>query len=78
MPSLFRDIVLDGCPRVAHNFGLSLRTVGVWKMYRKLPGPQMVARVKPAVPQPVLVLSPPFATEKRERSNGSGDSVAIA
>src|SRR5882757_207798 len=78
LPSLFRDIVLDGCPRVAQNFSLSLRIVRVWKMYRKLPGPQMVPRTKPAVPQPVLVLSPQFGTEKREHSKGSLDSVATA
>lgn len=78
LPSLFRDIVLDGCPRVAQNFGLSLRAVRVWKMYRKLPGPQMVARPKPVVAQPVLVLSPQFGTEKREHSKASRDSVATA
>lgn len=78
LPSLFRDIVLDGCPRVAQNFSLSLRTVGVWKMYRKLPGPRIAAPTKPAVAQPVLVLSPQFGADKREHSKGSRDSVATA
>jgi len=78
LPSLFRDIVLDGCPRVAQNFGLSLRIVRVWKMYRKLPGPQMVPRSKPVVAPPVLVLQPQFGTEKREHSKGSHESVATA
>jgi len=75
LPSLFRDIVLDGCPRVAQNFGLSLRVARVWKMYRKLPGPQIVPRNKP---QTVVVLSPQFSTEKREHSKGSRESLATA
>ena len=74
LPSLFRDIVLDGCPRVAQNFGLSLKRVQVWKAYRKLPGPQMFPRPK----QPVVVLSPQFGAEKREQSKGSVENVAIA
>jgi len=78
LPSLFRDIVLDGCPRVAQMFNLSLRVVGVWKTYRKLPGPQMVPRSKPVVPQAVVVLSPQFSTEKREHSLGSLESAATA
>ncbi len=42
LPSLYRDIVLAGCPRIAKMFGLSMRFVNLWMAYRKLPGPQML------------------------------------
>jgi hypothetical protein len=77
LPSLFRDIVIDGCPRVAQNFSLSLKWVRVWKTYRKLPGPQMFPR-KPAATQPVVVLAPQFSAEKRDHSKGTLESVALA
>lgn len=77
LPSLFRDIVLDGCPGVAQNFSLSLKWVRVWKTYRKLPGPQMFPR-KPAATQPVLVLAPQFGAEKRDHAKGALESVANA
>jgi hypothetical protein len=77
LPSLFRDIVLDGCPRVAQTFSLSLRMVRLWVAYRKIPGPQMVPRIKPPVPQAVVVLSSPFtSTDKREHLVGSLESAA--
>ena len=44
LPSLFRDIVLDGCPRVAQVFNLSLQITRRWSIYRKIPGPQMTDR----------------------------------
>jgi len=79
LPSLFRDIVLDGCPRVAQNFSLSLRMIRRWVAYRKIPGPQMVPRTQSPVPQAVVVLSSPFTgTDKREHSVGSLESAALA
>jgi hypothetical protein len=59
LPSLFRDIVLDGCPRVAQMFSLSLRMIQLWAVYRKIPGPLMRDRSKAVPPPPVVVLAPP-------------------
>ena len=47
LPSLFRDIVLEGCERIAQAFGLSLRMTHLWSSYRKIPGPQMLRRTEP-------------------------------
>jgi hypothetical protein len=47
LPSLFRDIVLAGGYRIAQMFGLSLRTMHLWVVYRKTPGPQMQQRTEP-------------------------------
>jgi hypothetical protein len=72
LPSLFRDIVLDGCPRIARTFSLSLRTIHLWAAYRKIPGPQGIKPSKPAIPQAVVVLSSPFnSTDKRDLSVGN-------
>ncbi len=46
LPSLFRDIVLAGGYRIAQMFGLSLRMMHLWVVYRKIPGPQMPKRVE--------------------------------
>jgi hypothetical protein len=78
LPGLFRDIVLDGCPRVAQTFGLSLRMIRLWATYRRIPGPQMQQRSKPAVAPAVVVLSSPFSsTDKRELSVGNQESAAL-
>ena len=78
LPSLFRDIVLDGCPRVAQTFGLSLRMIHFWAAYRKIPGPRMYQRSKPASAPAVVVLSSPFnSTDKRELSVGNQESAAL-
>jgi hypothetical protein len=78
LPSLFRDIVLDGCPRIAQTFSLSLRMVRLWATYRKIPGPRPYQRIKPVVAQPVVVLSLPFSSkDKREISVGSLESAAL-
>ncbi|HWM64958.1 MAG TPA: hypothetical protein VNO35_00110 [Steroidobacteraceae bacterium] len=78
LPSLFRDIVLDGCPRVAQLFSLNLRMIRSWVAYRKIPGPQMTPRKPLApVPQAVVVLSSPFSgADKREHSVGSLEIAA--
>jgi hypothetical protein len=78
LPGLFRDIVLDGCPRVAQLFSLNLRMIRSWVAYRKIPGPQMTPR-KPLAPAPqaVVVLSSPFSgADKREHSVGSLEIAA--
>jgi hypothetical protein len=41
MPSLFREIVMDGGHRIARMFGLSIRMLHLWAAYRKLHGPVM-------------------------------------
>jgi hypothetical protein len=41
LPSLFRDIVLDGGKRIARMFGLSPRMIRLWAAYRKLSGPRV-------------------------------------
>jgi hypothetical protein len=77
LPSLFRDIVLDGCPRIAQLFGLSLRMTRLWATYRKIPGPRPYHRVKPVVAQNVVVLSSPFSgKDKREISVRNLESAA--
>jgi hypothetical protein len=78
LPSLFRDIVLDGCPRIAQTFSLSLRMVRLWATYRKIPGPRPYQRSKPAVVQPVVVLSSPFSSkDKREIPVGNLERAAL-
>jgi hypothetical protein len=47
LPSLFRDIVLAGGYRIAQMFGLSLRMMHLWVVYRKIPGPRMQQRAEP-------------------------------
>lgn len=47
LPSLFREIVLAGGQRIARMFGLSVRPIRLWSVYRKLPGPQILRRVAP-------------------------------
>ncbi len=39
MPSLFREIAMDGGRRIARMFGLSMRMLHLWGAYRKLQGP---------------------------------------
>jgi hypothetical protein len=39
MPSLFREIVLDGGQRIARMFGLSMRMLHLWVAYQRLRGP---------------------------------------
>jgi hypothetical protein len=78
LPSLFRDIVLDGCPSIARTFGLSLRMIHFWAAYRKIPGPRMFQRSKPASAPAVVVLSSPFnSTDKRELSVANQESAAL-
>lgn len=48
LPSLFRDIVLAGCERIAQVFALSPRMMHLWALYRKISGPQMLRRTEPA------------------------------
>jgi hypothetical protein len=50
MPSLFREIVMDGGQRIARMFGLSMRLLHLWAPYQKLRGP----RTRP--PAAVVVL----------------------
>ena len=42
LPSLFREIVLDGGRRIARMFGLSARMIHLWSAYRKLCGPRVL------------------------------------
>lgn len=44
LPSMFRDIVIAGSQPIAKMFGLSLRLVHLWTVYRKLPGPRPLPR----------------------------------
>jgi hypothetical protein len=44
LPSLFREIVLEGGPRIARMFGLSVRLLRLWSAYRKLAGPRLPQR----------------------------------
>ena len=47
LPSLFREIVLEGGRRIARMFGLSVRMIRLWSAYRKLSGPRIVLRAAP-------------------------------
>lgn len=49
LPSLFRDIVLADSQRIARTFGLSMRMIQLWRVYRKLSGPRVLRRVAPVV-----------------------------
>jgi len=62
LPSLFRDIVLDGAPRVAQMFSLSMRMIHLWAAYRKIPGPLTRDRPKTVPTAPVVVFVPPRPT----------------
>ena len=47
LPSLFREIVLEGGNRIARMFGLSVRMLRLWSAYRKLSGPRIAVRTVP-------------------------------
>jgi hypothetical protein len=49
LPSLFRDIVLADSQRIARTFGLSVRMIQLWRVYRKLSGPRVPRRAEPVV-----------------------------
>lgn len=49
LPSLFREIVLEGGPRIARMFGLSARMLQLWSAYRKLAGPRILQRPVPVI-----------------------------
>jgi hypothetical protein len=49
LPSLFREIVLEGGQRIARMFGLSMRMIQLWSAYRKLSGPRVELRMAPVV-----------------------------
>ena len=49
LPSLFRDIVLAGCERIAQVFALSSRMMHLWASYRKISGPPVLRRTEPLV-----------------------------
>jgi hypothetical protein len=49
LPSLFREIVLEGGPRIARMFGLSVRLLQLWRAYRKLAGPRIPQRPAPVI-----------------------------
>jgi hypothetical protein len=65
LPSLFRDIVLAGCERVAQVFGLSSRMIHLWALYRKIPGPQMPRRTERADSDSAARPTPSRRTEER-------------
>jgi hypothetical protein len=41
LPSLFREIMLAGGRRIARMFGLSVRMIQLWSVYRSLSGPRL-------------------------------------
>jgi hypothetical protein len=49
LPSLFREIALDGGRRIARMFGLSVRMIQLWSAYRKLCGPRIPRPAAPVV-----------------------------
>jgi len=49
LPSLFREIVLEGGPRIARMFGLSVRMLRLWSAYRRLAGPRVPQRPAPVI-----------------------------
>jgi hypothetical protein len=49
LPSLFRDIVLADSQRIARTFGLSLRMIQLWRVYRKVSGPRIPRSSAPVV-----------------------------
>jgi hypothetical protein len=52
--------------------------VRLWATYRKIPGPRPYQRSKPAVVQPVVVLSSPFSSkDKRDISVGNLERAAL-
>jgi hypothetical protein len=65
LPSLFREIVLEGGPRIARMFGLSPRMLQLWSAYRKLAGPRMQQR-----PAPVILESAGSGTSRYPRDAG--------
>ena len=65
LPSLFREIVLEGGPRIARMFGLSVRMLQLWSAYRKLAGPRVQQR-----PAPVLLEGAGSNTSRYSRAVG--------
>jgi len=49
LPSLFREIVLEGGPRIARMFGLSVRMLRLWSAYRRLAGPRLLQGSAPVM-----------------------------
>ena len=49
LPSMFRDIILEGGLRIARMFGLSMRMIRLWSTYQKLSGPRLPRRMTPVV-----------------------------
>jgi hypothetical protein len=61
MPSLFREIVVDGGHRIARMFRLSMRLPQLCTAYQRLRGPYLPAYVPPYVPPaPIPVLESPI------------------
>jgi hypothetical protein len=48
MPSLFREIVVDGGRRISRMFGLSMRLPRLWATYRNVRGPWLPVVVDPS------------------------------
>jgi len=65
LPSLFREIVLEGGPRIARMYGLSMRMPRLWGAYRKLAGPRVPQR-----PAPVILESAGGGTSRYSRDVG--------
>lgn len=65
LPSLFREIVLEGGPRIARMYGLSVRMLRLWGAYRKLGGPRVLQR-----PAPVILESAGGGTSRYSRDIG--------
>jgi hypothetical protein len=61
LPSLFRDIVLDGGHRIARMFGLSARMIHLWAAYRKLSGPRRLQRIEPVILESVVGGTPRYS-----------------
>jgi hypothetical protein len=60
MPSLFREIVVDGGQRIARMFRLSMRLPQLCTAYQRLRGPYLPDYVPPYVPPPAPVVESPI------------------
>ncbi|HEY6927709.1 MAG TPA: hypothetical protein VI653_29815 [Steroidobacteraceae bacterium] len=68
LPSLFREIVLEGGPRIARMFGLSVRMLRLWSAYRRLSGPRVLQRPAPVALENAGSGTPRYARDVRSVS----------
>lgn len=69
LPSLFREIVLAGGQRIGRMFGLSVRVLRLWSVYRRLGGPRV------QVQKAAVIVERAGGTAPRHASDAAASAV---